>query len=79
MTKKEKPIKSIEIELSGGPLNGNIIEVAYPAEISYALNMARSLYVRKTTTVYEYTDDWSLHEVIDGLEKLRNKHDNAKD
>lgn len=81
MTKKikEKPIKSIEIELSGGPLDGKTMEVAYPAEVSYALNMARSLYVRKTATIYQYTEDWSLHVVTDGLSRLRNYYDNTKD
>jgi hypothetical protein len=60
MAKKEKEIKSITISLHGGPLNGKEMEVAYPTWGSYVLNMGRSLYVKRTFTDFDYTEDWSL-------------------
>lgn len=62
-SKKEKIIKSVEIELLGGPCDGKTMEVAYPTWPSYMLDMGRSLYVRKTSTEYEYSTDMSLHSV----------------
>lgn len=58
-TKKEKPIKSIEIELFGGPLNGKKMEVSYPVWESYVLNMGQSLYIKVSSTQFEHTEDWS--------------------
>lgn len=63
MAKKEKPIKTITINLHGGPLNGKEMEVSYPTWDSYVLNMGRSLYVKDTFTDFDYTEDWSLHKI----------------
>ena len=60
MAKKEKITKSITINLKGGPLNGKEMEVSYPTWHSYVLNMGRSLYIKKTSTEFDYTEDWSL-------------------
>jgi hypothetical protein len=61
--KKEKPIKSIEISLHGGPLDGKVMEVVYPPWPTYVLDMGRSLYKQIKTTEYHYTEDWSIHKM----------------
>lgn len=61
--KKEKPIKSIEISLHGGPLDGKVMEVSYPAWPTYMLDMGRSLYVQVRMTEYRYTEDLSAHKI----------------
>jgi hypothetical protein len=61
MTKSKKQIKSIEITLVGGPCDGVTMEVSYPAWDSYMLNLGRSLYIKKSATVYEYSENTALH------------------
>lgn len=76
MAKKEKITKSIEINLHGGPLNGKKMEVAYPVWDSYLLNMGQSLYVKKTSTDFDYEEDTSLLKTRTMAEIL---NDNTKD
>lgn len=63
MAKKEKAIKSVTINLHGGPLDGKEMEVEYPVWDSYVLNMGRSLYVKDTSVDFDYTEDWSLLKI----------------
>jgi hypothetical protein len=76
MAKKEKITKLVEISLHDGPLSGQKIEVSYPAWDSYVLNMGQNLYVRKTFTDYDHTEDWSLLKTRSIKEIL---NDNSKD
>ena len=57
---KEKKITSIEITLSGGPLDKKTMDVAYPTWEYYVLDMGRSLYVGTSSTHYAYSTDWSI-------------------
>lgn len=60
MAKSSKKITSIEINLYGGPLDGQTFDIIYPPPEYVLLNMGRSLYVMKTTTDFYYSEDKSI-------------------
>ena len=60
--KKTKKVSVIEVDLIGGPLDKKRISLVNPPPPYITMDMGRALYVKRSDTSFEYTEDWSQRE-----------------
>lgn len=60
--KKTKKITIIEVDLIGGPADKKKVTLVNPPPPYITMDMGRALYMKRSDTSFEYTDDWSARE-----------------